>query len=315
MVTMRNGDCRITHREYIQDIVAGASGPPTTLSITTLSVNPGLQATFPWLSKVAQNFESYRFRKLKFCYETEAPSSLGGTLVIALDYDSADAPPSTKQQALAYRGSVRSAPWTACCHSSVFEDLNKQKSYFVRSGALLAGQDILLRDNAKVYLLTQGVTTSAAACGELYVEYDIDLLTPLYEPIFSSGSLANNTATGQSTTNLVGTVTSSTGNMSVTNLLNVLTITNLSVGQDVSVAVALLGGSITGTLAAGATSGCTAVNSGSPTVAAQAADAGLFTFVATATVATVTLSGISNYTGPAGSMVIVSNNVSNLNLV
>jgi len=80
MMTLRNGDCLIAHREYIQDITA-ATGSPSTFQATQFALNPGQVATFPWLSNVAKNFESYRFKKLRFHYETEAPSSLGGCLV------------------------------------------------------------------------------------------------------------------------------------------------------------------------------------------------------------------------------------------
>jgi hypothetical protein len=313
--SMRNGDCRIVHREYIQDVVANATGPPTTFSVATISINPGIQATFPWLSKIAQNFESYRFRKLNFCYETEAPSSLGGTLVLAVDYDAIDNVPLSKQQALAYRSSVRSAPWTECCHKSVSEDLHKLKSNYVRSGALPAGTDLKTYDVGNLFVVTQGVTTSSAVCGELYVEYDLDLLTPLYEPVFQTGSSVNASGAGSTTTNLLGTSAVAAGSIGISHVNNVLTLTNLVVGSDFSLSIGLSGVSISGTLAAAATSGCTAGAAFAPTVVTQTADSALFTYIATATTAVVTLSGITLFTTPANAAVIVSMNASNGGIV
>jgi hypothetical protein len=181
METMPNGDCRISHREYIVDIVAKVAGPPTTFNATQFAVNPGQQASFPWLSRVATNYESYVFNSLRFCYETEAPSSLGGTLVMALDYDASDPAPTTKQQAMSYRSSVRSAPWSACCHTSLAEDLHKAKTNFIRIGAQPANTDIKTYDIGNLYVISQGVGTSGATLGELYVEYDVVLMTPVYE--------------------------------------------------------------------------------------------------------------------------------------
>lgn len=181
MRTMKNGDCHIIHREYISDINA-SSGSPSVFSVTPFPVNPGQSSTFQWLSKVASNFESYKFNKLKFDYETEAPTSLGGTLMLTLDYDATDPPPVSKQQAMAYRGSVRSAPWTPCCHTSILEDLSKNKSYFVRPGSQPANTDIKLYDVGNLFVISKGVTTADAALGELYVDYDVMLMTPIYEP-------------------------------------------------------------------------------------------------------------------------------------
>jgi len=177
----RNGDCTVSHREYIKDIVAG-TGTPSVFSVEQLSCNPGQAGTFPWLSSLAQNFESYRFEKLKFDYETEAATSLGGTLVMALDYDASDASPQSKQIMMAYRGSVRSAPWTECCHSSDREDLNKQKSYYVRPGPQPVNTDIKMYDTGILFVASQGVSTASSTLGELYVEYTVRLMTPLYQP-------------------------------------------------------------------------------------------------------------------------------------
>jgi hypothetical protein len=166
------GDIVITHREYINDIagtIAFANG--------SFSVNPGLPGTFPWLSGVAQRFESYRFDRLEFEFETQAPTSATGTVLITLDYDASDAAPIDKTQALSYRSCVRSPPWSDCRHTSLPEDLHKEKTHFVRNGALSANQDVKLYDVAVAYVSTQG-QANTNAIGELYVSYSVRLMTP-----------------------------------------------------------------------------------------------------------------------------------------
>jgi len=73
--TLSNGDCVITHREYVADILAGANNP-SAFNVTTFPVNPGQSSSFQWLSRIAANYESYQFQSLSAEYETEAPTSL-----------------------------------------------------------------------------------------------------------------------------------------------------------------------------------------------------------------------------------------------
>jgi hypothetical protein len=216
--TMRNGDCRIVHREYIADISAGA-GAPSAFNLSSFPINPGQVLTYPWLSKIAANYESYMFNALRFCYETEAATSLGGTLVLSVDYDASDAAPLDKKSAMAYRGSVRSAPWKACCHSSILEDLRKSKTNFVRPGAQPANTDIKTLDVGNLFVVSQGVSTAAAVLGELWVEYDVLLMTPVYDGVGSSvivgGSALNAGGTAQTAANPFGTDGDSTDIQSV----------------------------------------------------------------------------------------------------
>lgn len=241
MTTLRNGDCRIVHREYIQDILSGpvSSG----FTATLLSINPGLASTFQWLSKVAQNFESYKFSKLKFCYETESPSSTGGTVVLAVDYDAADPVVTSKQQALAYRGSVRSAPWTPSCHSSLPEDLSKNRSYYVRPGIPPANTDIRLYDVGNLQFIVQGVTGTLQDLGELYVEYDVLLMTPIYEPVPSSGTITTATST---TSNVFAAHTTQGGGFIVTpGNTGLMNFSNLQIGSELSISVNTTAGTTT----------------------------------------------------------------------
>ncbi len=168
----RNGDIIVAHREYITDI----SGSVLFAS-NSVPINPGLNGSFPWLSGVAQRFESYRFTKLRFCFETESPNTTKGTVLLTNDYDPSDAAPTSKSQAMAYRSAVRSPPWSDSCLQAIKEDLEKRATYFVRQGNLSANQDIKLYDVGNHYVCTQGQADTSVV-GELYVEYECMLMTP-----------------------------------------------------------------------------------------------------------------------------------------
>lgn len=167
-----NGDIIITHREYIMDVPGAIP-----FQATPLPVNPGIAASFPWLSTIAPSYESYIFESLEFHYETQAPTSSTGSIILAMDYDSNDLVPTSKSQVMSYRGSVRSAPWSSSCHRSQKEDVAKRKSYFVRRGTLAANQDKNLYDCGQFYLCRQGQVDTSVV-GELYVSYRVRLMTP-----------------------------------------------------------------------------------------------------------------------------------------
>lgn len=176
MNTRPNGDCIVKHREYIAEVTGS-----NLYAVTGYAVNAGQTNTFPWLSKLARNYESYRFRKLDFVFETQSATSEVGTVLLSLDYDASDPSPTSKQIAMAYRGSVRTAPWSSCVHSSLLEDLCKRKTYYTRSAALLANEDVKLYDVGNLYVSTQG-QVATPLIGELYVEYDVLLMTPEFSP-------------------------------------------------------------------------------------------------------------------------------------
>ncbi len=168
-------DFRIKHREFVRDIV----GSVAFSSAQTVAINPGLVLTFPWLSAIARRFESYRFNSLAFRFETTAPTSATGTALLTLDYDPTDLSPISKTQALSYKSAVRTAPWQEACLTCSSEDLHKRSSYFVR-GAPVVTTDLHLYDVGNLYMCVSG-QASTASIGELYVEYDVTLMTPQLE--------------------------------------------------------------------------------------------------------------------------------------
>ena len=168
----KNGDIVIRHREFVADIPGSV-----TFSVNTFSVNPGLTLLFPWLSLQAPQYESYRVVKIDFEFQTMSSTATPGTVMAAIDYDPSDPAPTTKTQMAAYRHFVRSAPWQGFVHTSLKVDLNKRSSYFVRTGPLGAGQDVKLYDVGNFYIATVGQTDTTVV-GELYVTYEIKLMTP-----------------------------------------------------------------------------------------------------------------------------------------
>lgn len=201
-----NGDCSIRHRELVADIKGSIL-----FSTLQLSINPGLNRTFPWLSRIANNYESYLLNGLNFCFETASPTTYSGQVMLAVDYDPSDSAPTTKIQASSYRGTVTASPWCPSCHSSLRSDLQKRKTYFMRAGSIPPNEDICLYDVGNLFVCTYGQAADEAIVGELWIEYDIRLFTP---KTLSSGG--GNSIWGQYSATSNSTLAYDNGNLPAT---------------------------------------------------------------------------------------------------
>lgn len=152
----------------------------------SIAINPGLAASFPWLSIQAQGWEQYRFNRLKYCYYTRTGTGVPGSIILAPDFDAADAAPANEQQASSYQGSIGEVPWVpefSCdLRPSSMHALGQRK--FVRQGNLSANQDIKTYDAGAMHVCTLDGT--AVNWGKLWVEYDVEFFvaqTPASEPL------------------------------------------------------------------------------------------------------------------------------------
>jgi len=206
----RGGDLRVRvqHREYVSDVKGTSS---TGFSqVLSQSINPGLANLFPWLSTIANNFESYRFNRLTFQYRTEAATSSSGKFLMCVDYDASDSSPSNKQTLLQERTKADCAVWQMIDMICDPADLLKLPQRYVRNGAV-ANTDIKTYD---VGLLTLATFLVNSTVGELYVEYDVELITPTPAPApLSLKGVAGGTISTSGTQGPLGTAPVFTGSL------------------------------------------------------------------------------------------------------
>ena len=168
----KSGTFRVSHREYIQDVV----GQPA-FTCVVLNINPGRNDTFPWLSAIGQRFESYRFLSLAFEYKPSCSTSTAGKVILAIDFDAEDSPPNTKQEALSYKGAVSAAPWQeAKCVIQQIDNKKLSGEKYTRD-IQSSYTDLKTYDLGTLNIVTQGMATTSTV-GELYVSYVVELITP-----------------------------------------------------------------------------------------------------------------------------------------
>ena len=165
---------RIRHKEFIKDLDA----PEGAGLYSKIEVNPGIESTFPWLSAVAMRFETYKWNSLRFHYVPSVATTTAGSLLLAPDYDAADDNSSaSKGELLQFEDAVRGPWWSGFTMECSKHNLSKAKELYVRGQDLVSNLDIKTYDVLQLNIM-RAATSAVSGAGELWVEYDITLITP-----------------------------------------------------------------------------------------------------------------------------------------
>jgi len=106
----QNSSFVFEHCEFIGD-VSGSSG----FEAQSFTINPTNPATFPWLSTLANSFESYEIEGMLVRFESTSGNATGsntalGTVMCYIAYDPVDPVPANKSTLLQYEGVVDAKP-------------------------------------------------------------------------------------------------------------------------------------------------------------------------------------------------------------
>jgi hypothetical protein len=181
--------------EYIGDVLSGGTSPTYSI-VDTYPVNPGQIVTFPWMSAIAQNYEMFRFKSLKFIYKPQVTEftagANSGVVIMTFDYNAGDPGPSNKVLALESKPSVDCVAYqtmTLVLDPKMLNGMSDAK--FVRANSIPPNADIKTFDCGNLFVSTQGQTVGNLALGELYVAYELETFVPVLE--ISSNPFPNRT--------------------------------------------------------------------------------------------------------------------------
>lgn len=212
---------RVSHREYIMDILAPSDGEQ--FNPMVFSVNPGDPAVFPYLSGMAQLFEQYKFHGLVFEFvSTTSPynsSPAMGYVMAAAQYNVLQAPFQSPIELENSTDSIMARP-DNCIMYGVECATQSYNYYYVENNRNVV-IDPATYNFMNFTLATKGLPATylpGSVLGQLWVSFDIELLQPLYElPAGGSCILAANPLNTTSTTNFLAAFKSTGGH---TNSLN-----------------------------------------------------------------------------------------------
>lgn len=176
-VRTSNKSTRIQHTELI-DTIAGS----TSFSVfNSYELNPGLSATFPWLSTQADSWEQYRFHRLEACYISRTSTSEKGSIIFAPEYDSLDSAPATEKDAMSYEGAQDDNVWNCfSTHFNVKDMFPLGPRKYIRSSGAIPG-DLKTYDAGVLHVCTNG-EDSTDDIGKLYFRYDVEFFIPQTGP-------------------------------------------------------------------------------------------------------------------------------------
>jgi hypothetical protein len=209
---------RIKHKELLGNVTGS-----TSFAISNqFSLNPGLSASFPWLSTQAIGWENYRFHALRFCYLPRTGTNVPGSVILAPDYDASDSAPTSEMYMTTYAEMREDAVWKeilVTLRPAAMFSVGPTK--FVRNNASNIGtSDIRLYDAGNLFVGT--VDGTAVNWGKIYVEYDVEFFTPQTPPSgINFASYWYDTQTGAVTATPFGTTASvQTGSLPFSVLTN-----------------------------------------------------------------------------------------------
>jgi hypothetical protein len=177
--------CVIGEDEYIGPVIV--DNQPN-FNVTTYQINPGQAATFPWLSREAQMWEKYTFEMLEFYIKREvsefAPAGQQGKVIMSVDYDASDSPPTSKQMMEDTDPHCDAMP----CENQRLR-LNRRDLHgsatlakYVRTGGVPSASDIKTFDVGNLFIATQGIPSNTEV-GELRVRYRVRFDIPILESV------------------------------------------------------------------------------------------------------------------------------------
>lgn len=168
---------RITEREYIGDIVAGALvAGSTTFTSSSFELNPTTPTTFPWLSRIANLYDQWEPHGIVFEFvstssEYNGSSQALGTVIMATDYDPYDSNFANKQQMENSDYACSSKPAEGLLHGiecAVTERPTRILYTDTANGAPRTSYSL-----GRFQVATQGMSVANVNLGELWISYDI----------------------------------------------------------------------------------------------------------------------------------------------
>lgn len=232
------GDLMLQNTEFIGNVVvlnpsgvAGSSG----FQITRFELNPGIAASFPFLSQIAQNYELYDWKQLLFQYkplsgESGAASNNLGSLIMATQYDPDGSQFLNKIQMQNYAYANSTKPSCGAVHGIECKpNSSATNMLYVRVGA--SNRDRIFTDIGTFQVATEGIPFAAGVTqqiiGEIHVTYTVHLSRPqLFNSILGYGIVEDVFTSAPSVIGgTIGAFTAGSRNLiggSVTNVSNTL---------------------------------------------------------------------------------------------
>ena len=172
----------LTHQHHVallsikqRELIASINGS-VDFKETSFRINPGLAESFPWLHKIAADWQQYRFKSFKAIFITFVGAGTNGSVIISPEYNVNEGSPANEMEALNTQNSIQSCVWREIvCKLDINAMFGIGPRKQIRRG--LVANDLATYDSAIVSVCTLGMANTSRV-GSLYFEYEVDLIVP-----------------------------------------------------------------------------------------------------------------------------------------
>lgn len=208
---------RVRHRVYLGDVTGSSA-----FSITKIPINPGLSESFPWFSQVANMFECWKVHGLIYEFRSTSAAALNstntalGAVLLATQSNPYRAEFSDKVEMANHDMVSTGSPVDQIIHGVECDPAElPTRLLYVRNNGVQDEQDKRLYDLGDFYIATVGMQ-AAAVIGELWCEFDIELLKPRFDGTGSGALTYHITNAAYTNTEIFGPVqTTGTGSLAM----------------------------------------------------------------------------------------------------
>lgn len=204
------GGTVIRFQEYLGDIITSAT--PGAFNIDSWVINTANRNTFPFLAQIAVNYEQYQVEGLVYEFRSTSADALNstntalGSVLMATQYDVADALFTSKAEMLNYEYSNSVKPSENCMH--MIECAPSQTSIpilYTLDGSAPANTDARLYHLGRFNVATIGFQAASVRIGEIHCTYQVRLLKPkLYSALGLDDDYAKISSTDYTNANPFG---------------------------------------------------------------------------------------------------------------
>lgn len=231
----------VRHKEFITEV----TGKTAFTVQRQFSINPGLSATFPWLSGVAAQYSEYRIRGMVYHYIPTSGNAVSstnaalGSVMLQTSYRANESAPTSKVEMMNEYWSNEAKPSESFCHPIECDPReNPFNVQYVRTGGVPSTDNVLLYDLGTTSLAVTGQQADDIVLGDLWVTYEIELSKPKLTdligqslPAFRATATANLNTTTPFGTDVAETFDSMGGGASISSSVFTLSAGNVGYYQ------------------------------------------------------------------------------------
>jgi hypothetical protein len=206
MRSSRDGSsCRIRGTDYLTAVTIGGTAAAAGDVLVSQVVNPA-RLSIARLATMARLYERYKFKSLKFRYAPVANSTVSGQIIGYVDYDTYDNPSGTSgvqnlQRAAAHYGEKPVQVWQGGEKPVFWEikDIDPMTDLYIDTDE----SDPRWTNQGRFVLLAASAIAANTACGNIYLDYDVEFYIPQIEVTPSSGFADKFTGSSSCTTSAI----------------------------------------------------------------------------------------------------------------